>query len=134
MVALVGEAGVGKSRIFLEFARSLGRGRAGSFSRAGSVSYGKATSYLPLIDLLSGYFEIQSRDSEQQVRERIARKLLALGDEKLFSQLPLFAAALGIRPSDDGWTNITPFERQSLIFDALKRLLVRKARNNRCAW
>ena len=123
VVALVGEAGVGKSRIFLEFAR-LPDMQGWLMLQGGSVSYGKATSYLPLIDLLSGYFEIQSRDSEQQVRERIARKLLALGDEKLLSQLPLFAAALGIRPSDDAWGNLTPAERQSLMFDALKRLLI----------
>jgi len=126
VVALVGEAGVGKSRIFLEFAR-LPDMQGWLMLQGGSLSYGKATSYLPLIDLLSGYFEIQSRDSEQQVRERIARKLLALGDEKLLAQLPLFAAAFGIRVSDDAWGNLTPPERQSLMFDALKRLLIRES-------
>ena len=60
VVALVGEAGVGKSRIFLEFAR-LPDMQGWLMLQGGSVSYGKATSYLPLIDLLSGYFEIQNR-------------------------------------------------------------------------
>ena len=127
-VALVGEAGVGKSRIFLEFARSLGA-QGWLILEGGSVSYGKATSYLPLIHLLSRYFEIQDRDTEQQVRERVGRKLLTLGDEKLLAQLPLLTGALGISVSDDGWTNIHPFERQSLIFEAVKRLLVREAQN-----
>jgi tetratricopeptide (TPR) repeat protein len=128
VVALVGEAGVGKSRIFLEFARSLGR-QGWLILEGGSVSYGKATSYLPLIDLLSRYFEIQGRDTEQQIRERLARKLLALGDEKLLAQLPLFAGALRIGVSDDAWANLTPSERQSLTFDAIKRLLVRESEN-----
>ena len=127
-VALVGEAGVGKSPDFLEFARSLGA-QGWLILEGGSVSYGKATSYLPLIHLLSRYFEIQDRDTEQQVRERVGRKLLTLGDEKLLAQLPLLTGALGISVSDDGWTNIHPFERQSLIFEAVKRLLVREAQN-----
>jgi class 3 adenylate cyclase/tetratricopeptide (TPR) repeat protein len=128
VVALVGEAGVGKSRIFLEFARSLGT-QGWLILEGGSVSYDKATSYLALVDLLSRYFQIQDRDTEQQVRERVGRKLLALGDEKLLAQLPLLAGALGISVSDDAWANFHPFERQSLIFDAVKRLLVRESQN-----
>jgi class 3 adenylate cyclase/tetratricopeptide (TPR) repeat protein len=128
VVALVGEAGVGKSRIFFEFTRSLGM-QGWLILEGGSVSYGKATSYRPLIDLLSRYFELQGRDTEQQVRERVARKLLALGDEKLLAQLPLFAGAFGIGVSDDAWANLTPPERQSLIFDSVKRLLVRESEN-----
>ena len=128
MVALVGEAGVGKSRIFLEFAHSL-EAQGWLVLEGRSVSYGKATSYLPLITLLSRYFQIQDRDTEQQVRERVGRKLLALGDEKLLAQLPFLTGALGISASDDAWVNLHPFERQSLIFDAVKRLLLRESQN-----
>ena len=128
VVALVGEAGVGKSRIFLEFARSLGA-QGWLILEGGSVSYGKATPYLPLIALLSRYFQIQDRDTEQQVRERVGRKLLALGDEKLLAQLPFLTGALGISANDDAWVKLHPFERQSLIFDAVKRLLVRESQN-----
>src|SRR5262245_10697352 len=128
VVALVGEAGVGKSRIVLEFARSL-EAQGWLILEGGSVSYGKATSYLPLIDLLSRYFQIQDRDTEQQVRERIGKKLLALGDEKLLAQMPLLSGILGISVSDVAWTNFHPFERQSLIFDAFKRLLFRESQN-----
>src|SRR6516165_4065505 len=128
VIALVGEAGVGKSRIFLEFARSLAA-QGWLILEGGSVSYGKATPYLPLIALLSRYFQIQDRDTEQQVRERVGRKLLALGDEKLLAQLPFLTGALGISASDDAWVNLHPFERQSLIFDAVKRLLVRESQN-----
>jgi class 3 adenylate cyclase/tetratricopeptide (TPR) repeat protein len=128
VVALVGEAGVGKSRIFLEFARSL-RAQGWLVLEGGSATYDKATSYLPLVDLLSRYFQIQDRDSERQVRDRVRRKLSALGDEKLLAQLPLLTGALGISVSDDAWANLHPSERQSLIFDAVKRLLVCESQN-----
>jgi class 3 adenylate cyclase/tetratricopeptide (TPR) repeat protein len=128
MVALVGEAGVGKSRIFLEFGRRLGT-QGWLILEGGSVAYDKATSFLPLVDLLSRYFQIQDRDTEQQVRERIGKKLLALGDEKLLAQLPLLTGALGVPTTDDAWANFHPFERQTLIFDAVKRLLIRESEN-----
>ena len=128
VVALVGEAGVGKSRIFLELTRSPEM-QGWLILEGGSVSYGKATSYLPLVNLLNRYFEIQDRDTEQRARERISRKLLTLGDEKLLAQLPLFAGALGIGASDDAWTNLTPRERQGLMFEALKRLLIRESQH-----
>jgi class 3 adenylate cyclase/tetratricopeptide (TPR) repeat protein len=128
VVGLVGEAGVGKSRIFLEFTRSLGA-QGWLILEGGSVSYDKTTSYLPLVDLLRRYFEIQDRDTEQQIRDRVGRKLLALGDEKLLAQLPLLTGALGISVSDNAWANFHPFERQSMLFDAVKRLLVRESQN-----
>ena len=43
-----------------------------------SVSYGKATSYLPVIDLLKGYFKIQDRDDLREIREKVTGKLLTL--------------------------------------------------------
>ena len=57
MVAIVGEPGVGKSRLFWEFIRSH-RTRDWLVVEASSVSYGKATPYLPVIDLLKAYFKI----------------------------------------------------------------------------
>jgi class 3 adenylate cyclase/tetratricopeptide (TPR) repeat protein len=126
MVALVGEAGVGKSRIFMEFTRSP-QLTGWLTLAAGSVSYGKATSYLPLVDLLTRYFEIQTRDDERRVREKIAGKLFALGEKKLLDQIPLFLGALGMGVSDEAWNNLTPAERQSQMFAALKQLLIRES-------
>jgi class 3 adenylate cyclase/tetratricopeptide (TPR) repeat protein len=126
VVALVGEAGVGKSRLFWEFTRSS-QLTGWLTLEAGSVSYGKATSYLPLVDLLTRYFEIQARDDERRVREKIAGKLFALGEKKLLDQIPLFLSALGMGVSDEAWNNLTPAERQSQMFAALKQLLIRES-------
>src|SRR5262249_39146088 len=67
VVAVVAEAGVGKSRLYYEFTRSH-RTAGWLVLESGSVSYGKATSYLPLIDLLKGYFQIQDRDDGRRIR------------------------------------------------------------------
>ena len=52
-----------------------------------SVSYGKATSYLPVIDLFKSYFKIQERDELREIREKVTGKLLAL-DRTLELALP----------------------------------------------
>jgi tetratricopeptide (TPR) repeat protein len=76
-VAVVGEAGVGKSRLAWEFARSH-RTRGWLVLESGSVSYGKGTPYLPVIELLKAYCRIQERDEPREIRERVAGKLLTL--------------------------------------------------------
>ena len=58
VVAVVGEPGLGKSRLFFEFIHSH-RTERWSIVESGSVSYGKATPYLPLNDLLKSYFKIK---------------------------------------------------------------------------
>ena len=81
VVALVGEPGVGKSRLFWEFTHSH-RTVDWLIVESGSVSYGKATAYLPLIDLLKAYFKIEDRDDQREIREKVTGKLLTL-DEAL---------------------------------------------------
>ncbi|HEU4343944.1 MAG TPA: adenylate/guanylate cyclase domain-containing protein, partial [Candidatus Binatia bacterium] len=77
VVAVVGEPGVGKSRLFWEFTHSR-RTVNWLILESASVSYGKATPYLPIIDLLKTYFKIQERDSHRDAREKVTGKLLTL--------------------------------------------------------
>jgi len=125
-VGLVGEAGVGKSRVFWEFTHSPSM-QGWLVLEAGSVSYGKATSYLPLLDLLARYFEIESRDDERRVRERISGKLYALGEKKLLGRLSLFKGALGWGEGDDVWASLAPAERRKELFLAVRQLLIRES-------
>jgi len=76
VAALVGEAGVGKSRLVYELTHSH-RMQDWLILEAVSVSYGKATSYLPVIALLKGYFKIQDRDDHREIQEKVTSKLLA---------------------------------------------------------
>ena len=77
VVAVVGEPGVGKSRLFYEFTHSH-RTEGCLIVESGSVSYGKATPYLPVIDLLKAYFKIHDRDNQRDMREKVTGKLLTL--------------------------------------------------------
>ena len=82
VVAVVGEPGVGKSRLFWEFTRSH-RIAGWLVLESRSVSYGKAMLYLPVIDLLKAYFQIDDRDDPpRRMREKVTGKLLSL-DEAL---------------------------------------------------
>jgi class 3 adenylate cyclase len=125
VVALVGEPGVGKSRLCWEFTHSH-RTREWLILESGSVSYGKATSYLPVIDLLKAYFKIQDRDDHRDTREKVTGKLLTL-DETLKPALPTFLALLDVPVDDPEWQALDPTQRRQRTLDAVKRLLLRES-------
>src|SRR5436189_1824803 len=92
----MGEPGVGKSRLFYEFKLTS---RSGCLVlEAYSVSYGKASPYLPLLELLKSYFQLQPQDDERQRKEKIAGKVLIL-DRSLEDTLPYLFALLGFDAS-----------------------------------
>ena len=126
MVAVVGEPGVGKSRLVYEFTHSY-RTREWLILESGSVSYGKATPYLPVIDLLKAYFKIQDRDDRRHVREKVIGKLLALN--RVFeATLPAFLGLLDVPVEDRQWEDLDPSQRRQRMLDAVKRLLLYESR------
>src|SRR5215831_598729 len=124
-VAVVGEAGVGKSRLFWEFTRSH-HTHGWLVLESGSVSYGKATPYLPVIELLKVYCRIQERDDPRAIRERVAGKLLTL-DRSLESLLTPLLALLDVPIDDKEWEALDPPQRRRQTLDAVKRLLLRES-------
>jgi class 3 adenylate cyclase/tetratricopeptide (TPR) repeat protein len=126
VAAIVGEAGVGKSRLVYEFTHSH-RLQGWLVLESASVSYGKATSYLPVIDLLKGYFKIQDRDDLREIREKVTGKLLTL-DRALEPTLPALLALLDVPFDDAAWQTLDPGQRRQLTLDGVKRLLLREAR------
>ena len=125
MVAVVGEAGVGKSRLVWEFTRSH-RTHDWLVLESGSVSYGKATPYLPVIELLKAYCRIQERDDQREIRERVAGKLLML-DRALEPLLTPLLALLDVPVADATWDALDPPQRRQRTLDAVKRLLLRES-------
>jgi len=125
VVAIVGEAGVGKSRLVWEFTRSH---RTGGWLilESGSVSYGKATPYLPVKELLNSYFRIQDRDGHREIRERVTGKLLML-DRALEPLLTPLLALLDVPVHDDTWAALDPPQRRHRTLEAIKRLLLRES-------
>ena len=129
VVAVVGEAGVGKSRLFYEFTHSH-RTEGCLIVESGSVSYSKATPYLPVIDLLKAYFKIHDRDTQRDVREKVTGKLLTL-DKALESTLPAFLSLLDVAVEDQQWQNLDPSQRRRRTLDAIKRLFLRESQVQR---
>jgi class 3 adenylate cyclase/tetratricopeptide (TPR) repeat protein len=125
VVAVVGEAGVGKSRLAWEFTRSH-RTHGWLTLESGSVSYGKATPYLPVIDLLKAYFGIQERDDSRVVRERVAGKLLML-DRALEPLLTPLLQLLDVPVEDAAWEALDRAQRRQRTLDAVKQLLLRES-------
>src|SRR5205085_4813627 len=125
IVALVGEPGVGKSRLVWEFSHSH-RTQDWLVLEAGSVSYGKASAYLPIIELLKSYCGIEDRDDARRMREKLTGKLLTL-DPALQSTLPALLSLLDVPADDPGWQALDPPQRRQRTLDALKRLLLRES-------
>ena len=124
VAAIVAEAGVGKSRLVYEFINSHHL-HGGLVLEGASVSYGKATSYLPVIDLLKGYFKIQDRDDLREIREKVTGKLLTL-DESLKPALPALLALFDVPVDDTQWQALDPPQRRRRTLDAVKRLVLRE--------
>jgi Adenylate and Guanylate cyclase catalytic domain/AAA ATPase domain len=133
VAAIVAEAGVGKSRLVYEFTHSH-RVQDWLILQASSVSYGKATSYLPVIDLLKGYFKIGDRDTHREMRDKVMGRVLGL-DRALEPLLPPLLALLDVpvaktRPGRP-WTRPSAAGARSMPSSACCCV---RARCNRSSW
>ena len=119
VVAMVGEAGLGKSRLLFEFLHSP-QVTGWRVLQGGALAHGHATAYLPVIDLLHSYFAISDSDSQDQIREKIRNVLGA-------ASLPLLSL-LDVRVDDPEWQDLDPPLRRRRILDALKDLVFQESR------
>ena len=125
VVAVVGDPGVGKSRLFWEFTHSH-RTQGWLLVESTSVSYGKATAFLPLIELLRAYFQIEPSDEARKIREKVTGKLLAL-DRTLEPSLPALLWLLEVPVDDPQWQRLDPPQRRQQTLEGIKRLLLRES-------
>src|SRR5262245_40828573 len=137
VVALVGEAGVGKSRLVYEVVHwrdCVGAGRSPPHRtqdwlvlESASVSYGKATAYFPVIDLLKRYARVEDGDDTRTVRAKLTGQVLTV-DAALQEELPALLGLLDALPDDSPFLTLDPPQRRQRTLDALKRLLLRETR------
>ncbi len=125
LVAVVGEPGVGKSRLFWEFIHSH-QTHEWLVLESSSVSYGKATAYLPVIDLCKSYFGIEARDDARRIREKVTGKLVIL-DETLRALVPGFLSLLEAPVDDSAWDALDAGQRRRRTVDGLRRMLLRES-------
>src|SRR6266851_2703023 len=126
IVAAMAEPGVGKSRLFFEFKATSQSGWM--LLETFSVSHGKASAYLPVIDLLRNYFEISAADDERKRREKVAGKIAIL-DRSLEDTLPYLFTLLGIVEGDDPLAQMDRQIKKRRTLDAIKRIFLRESLN-----
>jgi class 3 adenylate cyclase len=125
VVAVVGEPGVGKSRTVYEFLRSP-HTPGWLILESASVSYGKATPYFPVIDVLKRYCHVEEHDDMRTIRAKVTGQVLTL-DPALQDTLPALLSLLDALPDDSPFLKLDPPQRRQRILDALKRVLLRES-------
>jgi len=125
VIAVVGEPGVGKSRLVWEFTHSHRTQRC-LVLEASSVSYGKASTYMPVIDLLKGYFQIEARDGARKIKEKVTGKLLSL-DRALESCLTPIGWLLDVPTEEPEWERLDAAVRRQRLRDGIRRVLLRES-------
>jgi class 3 adenylate cyclase/tetratricopeptide (TPR) repeat protein len=125
VVAVVGEAGVGKSRLVYEFVHSH-HTPGWLVLESASVSYGKATPYFPVIDLLKRYSHVEEHDDIRTIRAKVTGQVLTL-DAALQDTVPALLCLLDALPDDSSFVQLDPPQRRQRTLDGLKRVLLRES-------
>ena len=125
VVALVGEAGVGKSRLVYEFIHSH-HTQGWRVLESASVSYGKATPYFPVIELLKRYAHVEQHDDTRTMRAKVTGQVLTL-DTALQDTIPALLSLLDALPEDHPLRTLDPPQRRQRTLDGLKRVLMRES-------
>jgi class 3 adenylate cyclase len=126
IVAVVAEAGTGKSRLFYEFKATLPA--ECRVLEAYSVSHGKASAWLPVLELLHDYFGIQQLDDPATRREKLRAAIAAL-DPALSDIHSYLFTLLGIPDSPDPLAQMDPQIKRRRTLDAIKRIILRESLN-----
>jgi class 3 adenylate cyclase/tetratricopeptide (TPR) repeat protein len=125
VVAAMGEAGVGKSRLVYECLHAP-HTQGWRVLESASVSYGKATPYFPVIDLLKRYVHVEEADDPRTIRAKLTGQVLTL-DEALQETLPALLALLDALPADSPFLTLDPPQRRQRTLEALTRVLRRES-------
>jgi class 3 adenylate cyclase/predicted ATPase len=126
LVAVGGEAGLGKSRLCHEFALHIAP--YGTVWETGAVLHGRASPLLPLVTLVQQYFQCAAHDDTQRRRERVLEKVLAL-DHGLADMLPYFLALLGDPEAVASLVQTDARRQRQCTFEALHRLILQESRH-----
>jgi len=124
MVGVQGEAGMGKSRLLLEFRRRL-QGQEVTYLEGRCLSYGQSILYLPLMDMLRKYFAIED-ESDQTITERVTAGTAQVGLDVALA--PYLVTLLSGRTDDAVWQGLAPEVRRKQTFEALRALFLAMSR------
>ena len=127
VIALVGEPGMGKSRLVHEFIHAAGsdpavagRNEPVMVFETSAVSHGRNTAYFPVSNLFRAWFEIGSRDTRDEIARKVQDRVLALDEALEFTLRPLFS--LLDLPVDDEWERLDPPQRRRRTHESITAL------------
>jgi len=154
VVGIVGEAGIGKSRLILEMRREIRNGSSlqqsvqkdpmslrelnppwklfpkeeYGYLEGRCFHYGGSVAYLPLLDILRSYFEIKEGEQEFLIKKKMKEKIFEV-DQKLKTVLPPFQELLSLKVADEAYLKLEPKQKREKIFEALRDLFIRESQN-----
>jgi transcriptional regulator with AAA-type ATPase domain/tetratricopeptide (TPR) repeat protein len=127
LVNIVGEAGIGKSRLLFEFRRRTATPGVG-YVEGRCVSYGSAIPYLPILDLIRKGFGITEADAAEVAAEKI-RAVLRTLDLDPEESAPLLLSLLGFKEGTRQLEGLSPEAVKARTFETLRRVTLRATRN-----
>ena len=126
VIYLVGEAGIGKSRLRLELRRQVGA--AATWLEGRCLSFAQSTAMLPISDLLRHGFGVNEADSESAIIEKVTRGLRRLGEPPA-DLAPYLRYALSVDPGEPAIATMDPAERRARMFRAINQLTRRSSQS-----
>ncbi len=128
VVAITGEAGIGKSRLAKEL-EVKANVEGMNFLKGKCVSYGKSLTYLPFVNLFKTYFELSSKETEKSAIKKIKNKIKSL-DPNLETISPFIGMLLSIDFGEESVASLDPEKKKKRTFEAVKNLIVAESRKN----
>src|SRR5262245_7395807 len=126
VVGLVGEAGVGKSRLLYEFRQSL-RNEPVTWLEGQCSAYGQGAPYLPLLEIFRASFQIEDGDPPLQMEEKLRRGVESL-DQDIDEFLPFLRELFQLPGENDAVRHLDPQTKRRRTFEAIRSLTMAAAR------
>ena len=122
VVGIMGEPGVGKSRLICQFRDSLTASEY-TIIEGGCIHYGDAIPYLPILDLLKDYFDIKEDEDESSMKKKISEKVAQLTIQPSQILPPLYEI-LSLTGEDEEYLKLDGKQRRDKVFDAIRLILI----------
>ena len=122
---IVGEAGVGKSRLLFEFARSLEDSDV-TYIEGKCIHYGETLPYYPFVEVLKKFCRIEETDGETAYREKLKDRIIGL-DPAFEASLPFLEGLLSLKVEDKAYVRMEPDQRRWKTIDAVKNVLIKQS-------
>ena len=121
VVGVVGEAGVGKSRLIIEFRNRITH-EEHTYLEGQCLQYGGSILYMPILDIIRSFFDIKDDDREHIIRKKIWEEIS--NNSNIEHTLPAIHDLLSLAVEDESFLKLEPKQKRERIFDAIRDILI----------